>query len=269
MTLDEFLAWAWEGYAQLTPDAPIVHRALSERGERISNDHVAVRTFNLAGISRFELGSVFEVWGYTRSPDDLDFVEKKLKASYWLPPSPDYPKIFISELLLEKVTPGLREWILSFAAPLAARAAGRGAQLLLEQSWEPVSFADYEKFYAESEYAAWTAAFGIRVNHFTVFVNGLRTFAGLEELNAFLLTQGIKLSAAGGLIKGTPSELLEQTSTQARPVPCRFAGGEAQSALGCYYEFARRYPLPGGTALFEGFIPSSANRIFESTSRSS
>ena len=34
----------------------------------------------------------------------------------------------------------------------------------------------------------------------------------------------------------------------------------------CYYEFAQRYPDAGGQ-LFEGFIPESANRIFESTHR--
>jgi hypothetical protein len=32
----------------------------------------------------------------------------------------------------------------------------------------------------------------------------------------------------------------------------------------CYYEFARRYRLPGGE-LFQGFVAASADRIFEST----
>ena len=32
----------------------------------------------------------------------------------------------------------------------------------------------------------------------------------------------------------------------------------------CYYEFARRYPLPSGE-LFQGFVPASADKIFEST----
>ena len=32
----------------------------------------------------------------------------------------------------------------------------------------------------------------------------------------------------------------------------------------CYYEFARRYPLPSGE-VFQGFVPESADTIFEST----
>ena len=40
---------------------------------------------------------------------------------------------------------------------------------------------------AESEYAAWVAAFGFRVNHFTVDVGALSTFPDLEALDAFLV----------------------------------------------------------------------------------
>jgi hypothetical protein len=32
----------------------------------------------------------------------------------------------------------------------------------------------------------------------------------------------------------------------------------------CYYEFARRHPLPSGE-LFQGFVPASADKIFHST----
>jgi hypothetical protein len=32
----------------------------------------------------------------------------------------------------------------------------------------------------------------------------------------------------------------------------------------CYYEFALRYRLPNGD-LFHGFVPASADKIFEST----
>jgi hypothetical protein len=120
-----------------------------------------------------------------------------------------------------------------------------------------VSSADYERFYPESEYAAWTAAFGVQVNHFTVFVNALKTFKSLEELNTFLLANHLQLSESGGIIKGTPAEKLEQSSTMARKVRCAFAEG-SREILGCYYEFARRYDG------FQGFIPKSADKIFES-----
>ena len=45
--------------------------------------------------------------------------------------------------------------------------------------------AEYDSLLVDSEYAAWMAAFGFRVNHFTVLVNALTTFPDLESLNAF------------------------------------------------------------------------------------
>jgi hypothetical protein len=247
---------------RLTPDAGVIHALLSKRGERhIINDHVAFRTFDLPGIGRLELGRVFEAWGWKRHSEDLDFPEKKLKASYWLPPSADQPKIFISELMLNKCSPELQAWVKGFAR---APGGAISPSYFLEPSWNPVSHADYERFYAESEYAAWTAAFGVQVNHFTVFVNELKTFGDLQSLNKFLGENGLKLSEAGGVIKGTPDERLEQTSTVARRIPWTFAGGKEHEVLGCYYEFARRYPVSAGGALFQGFIPKSADKIFES-----
>jgi hypothetical protein len=262
MRAEEFLSQAWSRYVRLTPDAAVIHRLLSERGERIINDHVAFRTFDINGIGRLELGRVFEDWGWKRHPEDLDFPEKKLKASYWLPPTADLPKIFISELILSKCSRELAEWVKGFA-----RAPGRAvsASYFLEPSWQPVAYADYERFYGESEYASWTAAFGVQVNHFTVLVNELKTFKSLQELDTFLVSNGLKLNEAGGAIKGTPDEKLEQTSTMARKIPSKFAAGETRDVLGCYYEFARRYPVSAGGALFQGFIPKSADKIFEST----
>jgi hypothetical protein len=261
LKLDEFLTHAWKSYSELTPDAPLIHSLLELRGETTLNDHVAFRTFDLPGLSRLELGRVFEAWGYRDSGEELDFPEKKLKASYWLHPDQSKPKIFVSELLTAKVSSTLQSWIRDIAKP----ARKLSPEFFLEKSWNPPTHSDYERFYEESEYAAWTAAFGIRVNHFTVLVNSLKTFDSLQALNAFLLENGIVLNASGGLVKGTPQELLEQSSTQARKVPHRFADRTAP-VMGCYYEFARRYPLPGTrNGFFQGFLPKSADKIFEST----
>jgi hypothetical protein len=40
----------------------------------------------------------------------------------------------------------------------------------------------------------------------------------------------------------------------------------AQYIPGCYYEFARRFPMPDGR-LFRGFVTGSADKIFESTNK--
>lgn len=263
--LQAFLDATWIQYHRLTPDAPKIEALLKQRGENFTNDHAAYRTFNIPGIARRDVGAVFEQWGYRLVDDELDFPDKKLKANYWIHPDPKFPKIFVSELLLERCSPALRAWVRSFAEP-AAKAIGKlDAGHLLRGNWAPVRFEDYERFYPESEYAAWTAAVGICLNHFTVLVNSLKTFKSLQELDEFLIEQGFKLNDAGGVVKGTPTELLEQSSTMAQKIDWTFANGATKKIMGCYYEFARRYPLPDGSGLFQGFIPKSADKIFEST----
>jgi hypothetical protein len=264
MKLEQFLERGWSEYAKITPDAPRIHSLLSHRGERVINDHVALRTFGIEGLGRLELGKIFEQWGYARR-EDFEFPEKKLRATYWLHPDTTLPRIFISELLMDEISPELRSWVSDLGRQALARFKALSAEIFFEPAWEPVSFEDYSRHYGASEYAAWTAAFGIRVNHFTVSVNALRSFPDLGELNSFLKSSGILLTQTGGEIKGSPSQYLEQSSTQARRIPWKFAGGATHEVMSCYYEFARRYAVAGSDKLFQGFIPDSANRIFEST----
>lgn len=263
MTLDEYLERAWKKYTQITPDAELIHQLLSKRGEKIINDHIAFRTFDIKGIDRHAVGAVFEAWGYRPVDELLEFPDKHLLANYYLPPEPHYPKVFISELVLKDCSKELQSWISGVVK--VGQIQKLTAEHLLQPTWEPVTFEDYRRFYPESEYAAWTAAFGIQLNHFTVFFNALKGFSTLKELNDLLIQEGFSLNESGGLIKGTSSELLEQSSTNARRIPWKFSGGQVEQVLGCYYEFAKRYPVPGKTGLFQGFIPKSADKIFEST----
>ena len=82
-------------------------------------------------------------------------------------------------------------------------------------------------------------------------------------MNNFLKENGFILNSSGGEIKGTPDELLEQSSIIADKLPISFTEGIIEIP-GCYYEFARRYPDKNGS-LYGGFIAKSADKIFEST----
>ena len=79
-----------------------------------------------------------------------------------------------------------------------------------------------------------------------------------------LLTNGFQLNSSGGLIKGTPAEFLEQSSTLAEEVDVKFEEG-IYKIPSCYYEFAKRYVLPQTQKLYTGFVAASADKIFEST----
>lgn len=262
-TLRELLDRLWRDYSSLNPQAGRIHALLEARGESIVNDHIAFRTFAHPGMDIAALAAPYAALGY-RPADNYVFTEKKLTATYFRHPDPLQPKIFISQIHLEKLSAGAHSLLLSLINQVPRDFLARWDWSAAGRPWE-TDFTTYEALERESEYAAWMSAFGFRANHFTVFANSLRTFPGLAELNLFLKAQGFRLNAAGGEIKGTPAIYLEQSSTMANEAEAPFRGGP-RKVPGCYYEFARRYPMPDGT-LFQGFNDKSADKIFESTDR--
>jgi hypothetical protein len=261
VTPDLLLAALWRDYRAISPQAGRIQQLLEGRGERVQNDHVALRTFALPGMGLEAMAQGFVTCGWTLR-DRYRFGDKHLRAAYWQHPDPRRPKVFISELEVERLSPGAQAIVADLVgqAPRAGFASSDWARR--GRPWLP-TLAQYRALLAESEYAAWLAAFGFRVNHFTVLVNALTTFSDLQSLNAYLQAQGIVLSDNGGVIKGSPGEYLEQSSTRADEVEIEFADG-VHRVPSCYYEFARRYPMADGR-LFHGFVPASANRLFEST----
>lgn len=231
--------------------------------EQVLNDHIALRTYQNPHIGIEHMAAVFKDFGY-REIQDYHFKEKKLYAKHYEHIDNSRPKIFISELLVDKMSAPTQKIIHQIIEQIPAQ---RLLQLDFSCSgryWD-LSYKDYETLAAESEYAAWIASIGFRPNHFTISVNAMRKYNSIEKINAFIESQGYMLNTAGGKIKGTPSEKLEQSSTMAEKVLASFTEG-GKWVPGCYYEFARRYPLENGL-LYHGFIAASADKIFESTNR--
>jgi hypothetical protein len=260
VTTSDLLDALWRDYVASTPQAERIHRLLAARGERIRNDHVALRTFG-GPIGIAALARPFEQLGW-RAREDYRFADKHLVARYWQHDDPALPKVFISELVLADLSASARAIVDQLIAQLPEGFAARPDLPYAGRPWT-ISFGDYETLLAESEYAAWMAAFGYRVNHFTVNVGSLSTFPDLQALDAFLVDHGFSLNTSGGVVKGSPAEGLEQSSTKADAIEVVFSDRHAKIPS-CYYEFARRYPLPSGE-LFQGFVPASADKIFEST----
>jgi hypothetical protein len=259
--IEELFDRLWRDYAAIAPQAERIHALLRGRGETIVNDHIALRTFALPGLGIDVLARAFVEAGY-RAGGEYEFPAKKLAARHYEHDNPSLPKVFISELWVERFSPALQQGVAALAAQVPPGAAERWDFVVSGRPWRP-TVAVYEALRAESEYAAWLGAFGYRANHFTVSCNELRTFASLAELNRFLREQGFALSDAGGEIKGSPEALLEQSSTLADEIEVELADGVLR-VPSCYYEFARRYPLPDGR-LYQGFVTSSADKLFEST----
>jgi hypothetical protein len=264
LSLDQIFDFFWSDYSSLTPDALRIHALLEERGERFFNDHVAFRTFDRDPVGLESLAATFLDLGYSQTGEYM-FEEKKLRARSYAHPDPHAPHVFISELLTGQFSEALQSAVQELVAQVSVERSN--SQLLFTDvpTWNPVAFATYQQLLSESEYAGWLAAFGIRANHFTVSINTLKTFDSIGQFNNWLLENGFRLNESGGLVKGTPEELLEQSSTMANRIEWEFAGGEKHLIPSCYYEFARRYNDPATGELYQGFIAKSADKIFEST----
>lgn len=261
--LNNYLNQMWIDYCKMTPQAKIIYDTLKQNGENIVNDHIALRTFNHPRLGIKSLAQHFIKYGYVEVSDYF-FKEKKLYAKHYENVNPEMPKIFISELELEKTSPFIQETLSALTNQISNELILNENFVYCGKPWI-ANYQTYQKLAAESEYASWVYAYGFRPNHFTVSINHLKTFTQIENLNLFLKERGFKLNPYGGEVKGTPEELLEQSSTMAESHTVQFADG-VYAIPACYYEFAKRYPLTNGK-LYQGFIAKSADKIFESTNK--
>lgn len=261
--LNQLLESMWVDYCKLNPAARRIYDLFTAEGETVLNDHIALRTFNHPKLGIQSLAKTFLDYGYKEKGDYI-FKEKKLYAKHYEHEDPSQPKIFISELELEKVSPFIRETVTQLIEKIPSEKINSENFSMSGRHWD-MSYELYSKLAEESEYASWVAAFGFRPNHFTVNVNALKKFNDLTKLNSFVESHGYALNKSGGVIKGSPEQFLEQSSTMAKEIPVQFTDG-THEIPGCYYEFAKRYALPNGK-LYQGFVATSADKIFESTNR--
>lgn len=246
----------WQQWLPLCPDAPRVRQLLESRGEKVVNDHIALRSFGLPGLGIDAVARPFLSGGY-RAAGQYEFTDKPLRATHYDPPRAGLPKVFISELIMDALPLPLFELVAGRVSGPVARASGP-----LCQAGRPWSLAseEYEALADQSEYAGWLAAFGYVVNHFTVDVGRLKSVDSVEQLCDLVEAAGIQLNTSGGRVKGTEPEGLRQASTRAGLVSVAL-GEETKRIPGCYYEFAQRFHG------FGGFVVGSAAHLFESTDR--
>ena len=263
MTTNQLLSKLWEQYAAITPSATKIHDLLEKKGEQIKNDHIAIRTFNDKRVNIKVIEKLFLEVGYEEKGEYF-FDSKKLFAKHYEHSTDkNAPRIFISELELEKCSPKLKAIVKDILDSCDPEIFNTPDLVLSGAVWKTKSLAIYNLLLEESEYAAWMYVYGFRANHFTINANALKGFNSLQDLNNFIESNGWTLNASGGKIKGTPAQLLEQSSTLADMHSVTFD----ESILkipSCYYEFALRYPMSNGE-LYQGFIAASADKIFEST----
>jgi len=263
MKLDYIFKKLWETYTSQNPAVQQVYDLFIREGERVVNDHIAFRTFDDVRIGINILAKPFLATGYVEK-GQYNFEEKKLFARHYEHKSdPEAPRVFISELKTKNFSPFLQETVMKAIDQISIDQVNADGLIFSGRLWEKPFYETYNKLKEESEYAAWVYVFGFCANHFTVSVNYLKKHGSVEKVNSLLKSNGFLINDTGGEIKGTPQELLEQSSIKAGIVKLDFAEG-TYKIPGCYYEFARRYPDENGN-IYSGFIAKSADKIFEST----
>lgn len=286
--LEQILSGLMTRYKQRVPDVQAVINAMIKEGvinreQEIENDHIAFRTIGVKHLGIQSLEKIFLHYGYEKR-DSYFFPEKKLDAFWYAPPSPEYPRIFISELRVKDLPDETREIITSYtnevtADPVDAIDLDDPAAVdafLHSALWRIPILQHYLQLAEQSEYAAWVIYNRYYLNHFTVSVHNLREgYNTISLFNAFLEGKGFTLNDAGGKIKTSADGNLLQSSTVAEMIEAEFAEGIKYNIAGSYVEFAERKVLdeyagiPGEQIKRihrrEGFEANNANKIFEST----
>lgn len=263
--IENLLELMWKDYIAMNPQAQRIVELLEGEGEKVVNDHIALRTYNFPEVTIDKIAKPFIDAGYEEK-QTYDFEQKKLFAKHFEHSNEKMPKIFISELLTENFSSRAQEIMKEKMSTLSSSQIADDNFMVSGRSWG-VTSEEYQLLAEESEYAAWVSAIGFRPNHFTVFINDLNKFSDLKTLNEFLKKNGFKLNDSGGEIKGSPEQYLEQSSTIADSIDVKMED-KTMNIPSCYFEFAKRYPLESGK-LYQGFVATSADKIFESTDRQS
>jgi Domain of unknown function (DUF1338) len=168
LTLSEMFEHMWQDYCHINPQAQAVRDALLAAGEPVINDHIAFRTFTNDKVGVDQLALHFTKFGY-KVAGEYKFAEKKLNAKHYEHPDESQPKVFISELDLNLVSPFARETFEGVAHQFGRHAVEDERFLFAGRPWT-AHYKTYLKLAEESEYAAWLYAHGYRPNHFTIYI---------------------------------------------------------------------------------------------------
>jgi len=286
--LENILNGLMQRYMERVPDVKaiietMIREGIIQRPEDVENDHIAFRTMGVPPLGIQSLEKIFLHYGYTKR-DAYFFKEKKLNAFWYAPPSPQLPRIFISELRVQDLSPRAQELITSYTSEVKTDPvdalnlddAGAVDAFLHSGLWRLPTLEDYKALAAESEYAAWVIYNRYYLNHFTISVHNLPPgYNTVADFNAFLERNGFVLNNAGGKIKVSPDGGLLQSATVANMITASFANNETCRIAGSYVEFAERKVLPQFAGLpadqikrehrRDGFEAGNADKIFEST----
>ena len=184
--LDKILQQLFVPYMERVPDVKKIVNSMIDEGiisktDDIVNDHIAFRTMgvNNLGIQSFE--KIFLHYGYTKK-EYYFFEKKKLDAYWYAPPTPEYPRVFISELRVKDLSESTQTIIKKYTDTVNTDPVDLlnlddpdlVGSFFHKPLWSLPSAKDYKDLMKESEYAAWVIYNRYYLNHYTISVHELK-----------------------------------------------------------------------------------------------
>ncbi|MBZ4419696.1 DUF1338 domain-containing protein [Myxococcus sp. RHSTA-1-4] len=241
------LALLWERYAA---EVPYARTFVQLSGGSFRNDHVALRSLARPGSGIAMFSRPFERLGW-KPAGAYTFPDAHLSAIYMSHPA-GLPRVFISELKQEELSPRARELLAALPEDPPAPDDVEALAAWFSAPPAPPDEAALLELEKESQYGAWLLAFGRKVNHFTGSVDDV------EVWQRRMREAGVPMKAD---IEGAPGTSLRQTATHAAPLPVALKGGGARAWPYAYFEIAQR------SVDFDGFLGPQARALFDMTKR--
>ncbi|WP_426756418.1 DUF1338 domain-containing protein [Myxococcus sp. Y35] len=237
----------WERYAA---EVPYARTFVQLSGGSFRNDHVALRSLARPGGGIALFSQPFERLGW-KAAGAYTFPDAHLSAIYLSHPA-GLPRVFISELKQEELSPRARELLAALPEDPPPPEDVEALAAWFSAPATPPDEAALLALEKESQYGAWLLAFGRKVNHFTGSVDDV------EVWQRRMREAGVPMKAD---IEGAAGTSLRQTATQAAPLPVQLKGGGTRSWPYAYFEIAQRSPG------FDGFLGPQARALFDMTKR--
>ncbi len=286
----------WQQYQGRVSYANKYATMVSQRGGRLVFDHIAFRTFNTHTGEQPEgiraLRHILISLGY-KIAGKYKFQKKKLNAVHFEHPDKTLPKIFVSQLEVEKLPGWAQELIHKTVKDTRYLLSDHSIELLnilkekeilpleaadflvkdlvnyFRRPWEIPVKEDVLKLNDVSQYCAWVLLHGNSVNHFAAFINhqNIKEWPDLVSTCKALANAGIPMKEG---IEGKPGSKLQQSSTLAEKEEVVVKGENGIERLMwtyAYLELTERGFVEenGESKLYNAFLGDQAAHLFDMT----
>lgn len=292
----ELLDKLWEQYIKRVSYANKYAELVAQKGGKVVNDHIALRTFNTHTGEQPEgihaIKHILNALEYTQVLK-YPFPKKKLNAVHFEHPDEMFPKIFVSQLeinqlpnwaqkIINKTVKDTPYLLSDNSIELLQKLKEQGelpteaAEILVadlaqyfRRPWRIPLKEDVLKLNDVSQYAAWVLIHGNSVNHFTAFINyqNVKEWPDLESTCKGLAEAGVPMKEN---IEGKKGSKLQQSATLAVKEDVQVKGDDGVEKITwtyAYYELTQRGFVDenGLKKLFSGFLGEQAAHLFDMT----